>query len=637
MSAPRVRYSQPRALLYLIDLLVSTYLPLDTPLQPAFRAFTSLMRSNFALPNSVAAVALAMQRVFAFRKAVFHTALARMDPRPPVAVSFLAPRMQIGREQAYVPAMVVVTVHFFTPDWKLVSHVAEFTAADPGSAQVADAVWNVVREHMPDPRALQCGVTAAANADSTNVIRALQAKLHELGPGTSIDAQPCFAHALRSVAAVAVSAFRPSGDWLRALIAAVSGRAMRVYNRCWTTVYRHTNPELAEDQPLTPIDDPSRWTATRDMYLFVHQHRAVFDAVLADPRAQVPESARPTDADWAVLDKVVAIFGVLDLALTQISDKTYPTLSRAAIMVMNVYMELKERATQPNLPAPIHDGLTQMLAKLRAAWPVVMTRRVYRALYLDPAANGQGVLEFFLSEYATEVEGAPCAGDAFQARWKAIRNDVLDVMFRTEYGPAAASPTPPPQPSVASSFLFTTENDELVDEVYRDELKGELDTYETLAQQVRYIAWMTTATGDWWRANGARAPSVARAARRVLCVPATTSAAVQLSFMEAVSPSSGGTKGASGLMWSGSSSSKVSFETARAMVVGRSLLETTATMGIDTDEARSVLGHLPPVADDGSATEERDAVLDLAEVRVRWEAAVMREGEGDGTGWDVVE
>ncbi|KAJ3358070.1 hypothetical protein GGF32_000772 [Allomyces javanicus] len=629
MSAPRVRYSQPRALLYLIDLLVGTYLPLDTPLQPAFRAFTSLMRSNFVLPNSVAAVVLAMHRVFAFRKAAFHTALAQMDPRPPVAVSFLAPRIDNGSvalgNQIYVPPMVVVTVHFFTPDWKLVSHVAEFTAADPGTTQVADAVWNVVREYMPDPRALLCGVTAAANADSATTVRALQTKLHELGPG-HVDAQPCFAHALHSVAAVGVAAFRPSGDWLRALIAAVNGPAMRVYNRCWATVYRNTNPELAADQPLTPTDDPGKWTATRDLYQFVHQHRSVFAAVLADPRARVPDNARPTDADWALLEQVVAILALMESTLVKMS--AYATLSSAAIEFMNVFVELKARQNRPHLfPAPIHEGVTRMLAQMRAVWPLVMTRHVYHALYLDPATNGQTALEIFLGWWAEDMEGAPCPPDAFAARWKGIRDEVCETLFRTKRG--ADRPAAPGHPL---GSMFAGDGD-LYDEVLRDEMAEEIDVYETLvrAYRDRQIAWDPAATAAWWRANGARVPSVARAARRVLCVPATTRAAVQ-----AVSPSSGGTEGTSGMMWSSGGSSKVSFETARAIVVGRSLLETAETMGIDTDEARSVLGHLPAVADDGGATEERDAVVDLAEVRVRWEAAVMRESEGDGTGWEVV-
>ncbi|KAJ3358069.1 hypothetical protein GGF32_000771 [Allomyces javanicus] len=71
-------------------------------------------------------------------------------------------------------------------------------------------------------------------------------------------------------------------------------------------------------------------------------------------------------------------------------------------------------------------------------------------------------------------------------------------------------------------------------------------------------------------------------------------------------------------------------ESARAMVVGRSLLQTAEVMGIDKDAARTAMRRLPAVADKGE--EGRDVVY-VELVRQRWEKAMCR--QDDGTGWYV--
>ncbi|KAJ3370669.1 hypothetical protein GGF31_003983 [Allomyces arbusculus] len=118
------------------------------------------------------------------------------------------------------------------------------------------------------------------------------------------------------------------------------------------------------------------WTWTRDMYGFVHEHHAVVLAVL----------------------RLVAITQSLSL-----------TLSRAMLRLKRVYAKLKQRESQPNFPAPLHDGVTRMLTKICAVWPVFMTRQVYHALYLDACT--------------ADFEGTLYLPDAVQAQWTANRDE----------------------------------------------------------------------------------------------------------------------------------------------------------------------------------------------------------------------
>ncbi|KAJ3347517.1 hypothetical protein GGF32_006849 [Allomyces javanicus] len=300
-GAQIARFMLARTLLYMVNFIVDLYLPFNVPASPSFRWLSAVLGPGFHPLNSVAAVALAVERVFAFRKSAFHEALAAMDPRPPIAVSFMAPRINSrvddfrGRWVGSLPPFVAVTVHFLTPDWNLVSHVAEFKTAAPGSTETVEAVWNVVCEFAPDPRALLCGVTAAANAESATVLHALQIKLHELVRDnktvepTNVAAQPCFAHALHGIAAAGVAAFRPSSKWLDALLETVRGTASRVYDRHWKAAQR-TNPDMNEEHHNAPFDEPGKWTR-----------------------------ANNAQADWVVFDKAVAIFELLDDALKHVS------------------------------------------------------------------------------------------------------------------------------------------------------------------------------------------------------------------------------------------------------------------------------------------------------------------------------
>ncbi|KAJ3358067.1 hypothetical protein GGF32_000769 [Allomyces javanicus] len=311
MSASTLRPAQARALLDVINLLILSHLPLDMPLDPVYYRIIKEMRPHFNPPKSVAAMALAVQRVFAFRKAAFHEALAQMDPRPPMAVAFMASRINNSADGAeFVPPFMAATVHFFTPDWKLVAHTAAFALNDPDVGDIEYVVGNVVREYMPDPQALLCGITAAANADSARAVHALQDKLRDLGPANdyTIAAQPCFAHVMHSIAT------------------------------------KRTNPGLVKIHEYVLLNEPGKWTTTRDN------------------------------------------------------------------------------------TKPLRDGVTKMLAKIRAVWPLVMTKPVYHALFLDPPTRGKLFLEPILSVYAADLEGELCPRDAFQARWTRIRDEILSEM-----------------------------------------------------------------------------------------------------------------------------------------------------------------------------------------------------------------
>ncbi|KAJ3359251.1 hypothetical protein GGF32_009544 [Allomyces javanicus] len=423
-----------------------------------------------------------------------------------MAVAFMAARIDnsaylAGDEEGvkFVPPFMAATVHFFTPDRILVAHTAEFALNNPDDGDIEFIVGNVVREYMPDPQALLCGVTAAASADNARAVRALQDKLRDLGPVADykVAAQPCFAHVLHSIITVGVAALWSSGNWLRALVAATNGPIKDVWDRCWRAVYRRTDPKLAEDRFYPPTDEPGKWTWTRDMYRFVHKHRAVFLVVLRAANAEIQENARPTEEDWTAFTKVVQILELIDNALVHIRASSYPTLSRAALHLMTIYAKLKRRDCAM---------AWRMLAIIRAVWPVVMTRHVYQAVYLDAVSRGKVGFVECLGQYATEVEGLPCLPDAVQARWMAIRNGILDDMVRAEQL-----------------------EDPGLENGLRADLNAELDTYETLVHEYPTGGrmWSPTATTVWWRDHGAQVPHVAHEARRVLCVPATMGTAMQ--------------------------------------------------------------------------------------------------------------
>ncbi|KAJ3358068.1 hypothetical protein GGF32_000770 [Allomyces javanicus] len=611
-NAAPPRYSLDHARLGLLDMLVALHLPLQFALHPAFRRFALRLRSSFLFPPSTTALAAGIHSVLAHRQQAFRIALAKFNPRPHFAVSFVPP--------VDGAPFLAVSVHFITKDWSLISHVAELAPMEPG-ADVAEAVWQVVRDSGLAPDLL-CGVTAALSAGNNAVVRTVQGNLHELVKDDEMLlaartlAQPDLVSFLHGVAAGGVAALKENGldGWLCALVDSIAPGAPNdeIYARHWCEHFSN-KPETAARVEVPPRDGPGgKWTTTFDLYSFVVQHRDVLAQVLGDPDVQIAPIARPTAEYWAELVAVVQLFSCFNNVLVTVT--MAPTLSVTACNLLALFSIFQDFLHLSSPQASLNACVLRMLAALREQWDQIMTPSARHALFLDPTVPlGPAARYLFLDRSAGDGEARPCAPEAFPARWRAIRDEILEDMTRTVYHDRTTNlarqqnPTPPSAAWIATprseQAKFKRAFCQITDHILRKKLNEELDKYETLADAHRQRQEPRThdAALKWWREHGDQFLHLARAARRVLCVPATTTSAIR-----------------------GPRTGVMCVTTARDVVVGRSLLESMAAVGVDANgaaEATRVMRNVSipePLRD-----EEPIGVVDLDQVRARWQEAVV--------------
>ncbi|KAJ3359252.1 hypothetical protein GGF32_009545 [Allomyces javanicus] len=575
-------YSLDRARLGLFDLLVALHLPLQFALQPAFRRFTLCLRSSFLFPPSTAAMAASIHNELAHRQQAFNAAVATMDPRPHFAVSFVPP--------VDGAPFLAVSVHFITKDWKLVSHVAEFAPPD-----------------------LLCSVTAAAGTTNEAAIRTVQDKLHALVPEDELPvaahtlAQVDLAAIIHGVAAAGVTVFRENGfdAWIRDLAGATAANR-QIYVRCWRDYYCD-DPTTAARVDFPLLDAPGKWMTTFELYEHVLGQRGILLEFLADLQdAAIAASTRPT-AEVAQSRDAIAVIN---------SPATLAPLPM--IQVIYLFTILKDHAARVDLPVPVLQGVERMLATLRGHWTQIMTRTTLHAFWLDPTISAAPrILQWFLDTYAADLEGSACPCDAFPVLWRTLRDEILDDMIRTARHDRTVAlgrrdDVDPTDASIRSK-LARARAQELTNQV-RHALSEELDAYEALADAHRARVEPRTDELEalvWWRAHEDQFPNLARAARRVFCVPATTAGTT----IQALAPAAD---------WNGPHWGKMRAAAARDLVIGRSLAEALAALGVGVDDvakATRVVRHVPlPVP---PRDEVESEVVDLEQVRERWEGAVV--------------
>ncbi|KAJ3370680.1 hypothetical protein GGF31_003994 [Allomyces arbusculus] len=615
-------YSLDRARLGLLDLLVALQLPLELPFHSAFRRFACCLRSSFLFPSSTAAIATGIHHVLAHRQKAFRGALSKMDPRPHFAV-------------AHVPSVdgapfLAVSVHFITKDWKLVSHVAEFAQAEPGAA-VDEVVWQVVLDSGLAPDLL-CGVTAAAGDATDAVIRTVQGKLRDLVPDDEMllaartIAQPDLVSALHGVAANGVAALKENGfdGWLCALVDSIAPDAPNgeIYTGHWREYFRD-KLEIAARVEVPQRDVPGgKWTTTFDMYSFAVRHRDVLVRVLADPGGQFASNARPTAENWAELAAVIQLFSCINHVL--VTATMTPTLSVTACNLLALFSIFHDYLHLSCPQASLNACVSRMLATLRDQRDQIMTPAARHALFLDPTVPlGPAARYLFFDQSAGDGEVHPCTPESFPAHWRTIRDEIVEDMIRTVYHDRTENLAHQPNPALPSAAWIATPPQEqaklkrafhqLTDHILHKKLNEELDKYEALAHAHRQRHELAThdAALKWWREHEEQLPHLARAARRVLCVPATTTATIR-----GLAPAAG---------WKGPWAGAMGVTTARDVVVGRSLLESVAAVGIDVvgaAEETRVLRNVPLLAAPPRDETPR-GVLDLDQVRARWEEAVV--------------
>ncbi|CAM4502813.1 unnamed protein product [Leuciscus chuanchicus] len=377
---------------------------------------------------------------------------------------------------------MTVTVHYML-DWQMKSAVLQTRPLYEShtSAHLAEELKNAVTEwKLERPNT----TIPVATDNAANIVNAVNETV-ELGPQIG-----CFAHTVNLAAKRAVS------------INGVS-RLLGKVKKVVTFFHRSTtaNQALAVKQEMLNLpkhklinDVITRWNTSHDMLSrYVEQQPAIYSALTMDKnlRSHVTAIAMLTDGEQKMAEQLIEVLKPLKTVTTLMSSETTPTIS--------MILPLKEMILKSMVPG---DEDSTVIKEAKEAIAHDLDRRytnpdlqkyLQKATALDPRFKSQpsldeSSLDRLYKDLATEI-----------LEYEPQRQ--AETMPPTE-GQESASP--PPKKTAMPKALSQIVEDEVASYRLADSIGVDADPFM------------------WWKTNECKFPHVAKAAKRLLCVPGTS-------------------------------------------------------------------------------------------------------------------
>ena len=394
------------------------------------------------------------------------------------------------------------TVHWLDSNWQFKSFVLATRPLD--GRHTAD---NLAKQFcsIMDEFKLTEKVAAIVHDEAANMVAASRLIKEQLG--TSCRSVACAAHMLQTCLRHTLDSSKPVQKLLadgRRLVSFFhhSSHASDNLNAAQLSYAKDNNINM--QQPLRVIQDVStRWNSTYYMLKRLLDLRIHITAVLVD-QAKTPKAEHRAlllkDKRWCTAEKVARILDPAEKATALLSGQQYLTASCVLPVMMSLKSMAEAEATQAEVDG---DGtVCQMCRRLSDELsskfkldPLELHSHLPVAAALDPRSRALPFLD---------ADGR-----------SALKLEVLSRCPVADENDLVTVEPAPKRPTQVLDLFFGTATDQEVCESMA--LEKEVDTYFS-----ENPAPPSTDPLRWWEVNASRFPHLAKLARGVLCVPATS-------------------------------------------------------------------------------------------------------------------
>ena len=489
------RSTQIRGLI--ADWVTADMRPLGIVNDPGFRQLLSFVEPSFTVPSRTTIASMVRRRHDAARKELV-TKLA--------GATSIAITTDAWTSKAVV-SFVTYTSHYVTDDWKLVSHVLE-TKRFNGShtaENLAASTEAVLSRFNIAHDTVQCLVHDEA-PNQMAASRLLRSQHHW-------DYQACAAHRLQTCIRHAITASRPVTKLLassRQLVGhfSHSAKSTEALNKKQVAMASGSK----SGNPLRVIQDvPTRWNSSFLMLQRLIHLRLPIMAVLEDP--ELTKSSHRhlqlKDHQWNLAKEIVAALEAPAKATTVLGGETYCTQTLVVPVAKSLLRGL--RIANEELSASAADFRKSLAMEIEVKFSLdpfdpISLPSVSAAL--DPRSRSLGFLDSDedKDELKSEIVRRVCAQITADSDGSSSDDECI-------LEPPAKRPMEEDMslfftcPSVEPSTTSSAASD------------GEVEVTQFFTEKQ---VGSSVDPLDWWRTNADRFPTMARLAKRVLCIPATS-------------------------------------------------------------------------------------------------------------------
>lgn len=396
------------------------------------------------------------------------------------------------------------TVHFLDSEWRLQSYVLGTRPLDGShtAVNIATQFSDIVAEYGIADKLAGVVHDEAANMMAASRQLATKYDLHSVVCAAHM-LQTCLRHTLDSSKSVQK-------------LLAESRRLVSHFHHSSnaTSMLNAQQVQQSKDNvPLRVVQDvPTRWNSTFYMLERLVKLRPHLTAVLADPvKTPKPEhrALLLKEKRWATAEELIDILKPAEKATRLLSGQSYLTASCILPIVMLLKNMAEASATKAQQDK--ESGLKQLCRKL--------SQEISGKFHLDPLdLSSFQVVAAALDPRSRSLPFLDADGR------KAVKLDLLQLCTGSaEAEGSAAEPAAKraPQPQDMVNHM------EAVDMFFGTASAEEVSLSIKLEQEVEAYMSEAPAPGaadplQWWKSNAARLPHLAKVAKAVLCVPATS-------------------------------------------------------------------------------------------------------------------
>ncbi|XP_056092489.1 E3 SUMO-protein ligase ZBED1-like [Rhinichthys klamathensis goyatoka] len=400
-----------------------------------------------------------------------------------------------GGGQPYIS----VTIHYLTPDWQLESNCLEtqFFPEDHSAQNISEFFDNMLEEWGINKKDLVCITTDNA----TNMIKAFE-EFSEVWLG-------CFGHNLNLAISKALKIQRVETA-VKACRHLVQG-----FSRSWKRRRELRQKQAALNMPQKALihDVVTRWGSTHKMVeRFLSQQQPVC-ATLAGERGTW--HLMPKDTDITVMEQLCQLLEPLSKLTDALASETRVTLSAIKPVLDHINSDvLVEKDTDTSLTKEMKKLMRE---DLKNRYPDKAKRVMNMACFIDPR---------FKRSSLDEPEASKIETDCVQEAVK-LAAQVREEPQSTSTSSSISTSTPPAA-SEGKGLAGLLRKISSVTRQQRGE-EGQIPTTleDSVKQEIKVYLSLPPIPAEedplvWWKGHASELPHLARVARKLLCIPATS-------------------------------------------------------------------------------------------------------------------
>ena len=387
-----------------------------------------------------------------------------------------------------VQSYLTVTAHYITSDWKLESKILQ-TCEMPEmhtALNIAERLRDSIKEWKIDEER----VSAIVHDNASNITLAVQ----NLG----WQSVPCFAHTLQLAVnkGLEVSQINKLASVGRKIVGHFKHSSLAM------TALREKQKQLSVPQHHLIQDVATRWNSTYFMLERLHEQRWAIYAVLYDEQGTQSQYKHLylKEDQWKLIEQLCTALKPLQVATTALCEAEIVSIA-LVYPVINGLLK-KHLSAKPDDLAPIKAFKELVTQEIKCHFIPDSLEIVDKPALLAAAVDLHYHQLKFMSERQRPLVYA------------ALKDKVDELTDQDVESPQASETIPQKtKDNAVTALSYILENDA------RESIEGQEETDDFL--RIQPLSSDENCL-QWWKKNAERFPTIAKVAKRYLCIPATS-------------------------------------------------------------------------------------------------------------------